>query len=447
MSLLFVSKATILTALSRALDLVEGQPPGHALRTAHIAVRLAEALQMPEEAKEDLYFAALLKDSGCSNNSVRIQKIFGGDEHLAKRAVKLIDWSSTTESLKFAWQNTERGQTLVAKLRRMASNLGPPTKVMNEVTEARCTRGAAIASLLNFRVSVAGAILYLDEHWDGKGAPYGKREQEIPALARILGFAQTFEIFLATFGLTEALDMAKGRSGSWFEPQIVKALDAFANDSAFWEKIGDEDFSFEQLPQLHEQVLDSDVDGICEAFAMIVDAKSSFTAEHSTRVMQYSVALADHFDFEPHRRLNLRRAALLHDIGKLGVPTGILEKPGRLDATEFDRIKLHPENGYRILSEIPGFEYAAEIASSHHEKLDGTGYWQGKKGDELSLDVRIVTVCDVFDALTAKRPYRDPMPLALVHKILTDDIGVAFDGDCVAAIKEIVQEENLPIAA
>lgn len=442
-----VSKATILAALSRALDLVEGQPPGHAIRTGHLAVRLGQTLGLPVEACEDLYYAALLKDSGCTNNSVRIQKIFGGDEHLAKRAVKLVDWSSTTESLKFAWLNTEKGQSLGAKLRRMAANLGPPTKVMNEVTEARCTRGAAIASMLNFRVGVAGAILYLDEHWDGKGAPYGKAGEDIPVLSRILGFAQTFEVFLATYGLHEAREMAIARKGSWFDPRIVDAVDKLVEDTGFWENLGDDQLVTDLMPQLQFQAVDSDVDGICEAFAMIVDAKSSFTAEHSTRVMQYSVRVAEELGFEPERVVALRRAALLHDIGKLGVPTGILEKPGKLDDTEFDRIKLHPEMGQKILGQIPGFEYAAEIASSHHEKLNGKGYWRGLAGDEISLDVRIVTVCDVFDALTAKRPYRDPMELPLVFKILDDDTGIAFDGDCVAALKTTVAKEQLSVAA
>ena len=182
------SKASILGALSQALDLVEGQPEGHALRTAKLALKLADLMGLSDQAKEDLYFAAVLKDSGCSNNAVRIQKMFGGDEFLAKRKVKLVDWTSNLESVKFAIAQTEAGNSIGAKLRRLAQNLGHPTKVMDEVTEARCTRGAMIAKMLGLNASVADAIQSLDEHWDGQGSPYKLKGDEIPLLARILCF-------------------------------------------------------------------------------------------------------------------------------------------------------------------------------------------------------------------------------------------------------------------
>ncbi|MBX3117601.1 MAG: HD domain-containing protein [Fimbriimonadaceae bacterium] len=441
------SKASILGALSQALDLVEGQPEGHALRTAQIALKIGETMGLSNRQREDLYFAAVLKDSGCSNNSVRIQQIFGGDEHLSKRAVKFIDWTSPAQSLKFAWQHTEAGRSLAAKLRRMASNIGSPNQVMNAMTEARCTRGAAIANMLSLNPAVADAILYLDEHWDGKGAPYQLAGDKIPILSRILCFAQTFEVFLACYGLEESLDMAAARSGRWFDPEVVQACVDFADDNSFLESIGDPSFVERELPELAGNAIESDIDAICEAFAMIVDAKSNFTSEHSTRVMQYSVLIAEHLGFDKARLSDLRRAALLHDIGKLGVPSGILEKPGRLDPEEFERVTLHPKFGHEILGRIPSFEYMAEIASAHHERLDGKGYWRGLGADDLSLDVRIVTACDVFDALSATRPYRAAMPLEKVWSILDSDIGTAFDGDCVAALKECIYDVKLVDAA
>jgi len=424
------TKASVLSALSRALDLVEGQPEGHAQRTANIAVRIAQKLGLTAHQCEDLFFAALLKDAGCSNNSVRVQKIFGGDEHLIKHGVKFVDWSSTAESLRFSWQNTEAGQSLGAKLRRMASNLGSPTAVMNEVTKARCTRGSEIARMLGFSSDAADAILYLDEHWDGKGAPYRKSKLQIPLLARILCLAQTFEVFVTAYGWEEAQTMLTKRRKTWFDPEVVDVVRAMSVSELIGFG-GDETF----LPSM--SALDSDLDNISKAFAMIIDAKSSFTSEHSTRVTQYSVEIAEEFGFDSNRITELRRGALLHDIGKLGVPTGILEKPGKLDETEFDRVKLHSLYGFEILSRIPVFEALAQIASSHHERLDGKGYWQGLSGEQISLDVRIVTVSDVFDALTADRPYRKGLPLDQVFDIMDRDAGTAFDHDCLAVLKQV----------
>lgn len=439
------SKACILGALSRALDLVEGQPQGHALRSARIALKIGEVYGLNPDQHDNLFYAAVLKDSGCSNNSVRIQKIFGGDEFLSKRAVKFIDWTSPVESLKFALKNTEAGQPLGAKLRRMASNLGPPGRIMNEVTEARCTRGAAIAKMLSFDDEVAGAVQHLDEHWDGKGSPVGLKGTDIPIHARILCLTQTLEVFFTAYGLSEAVEMAKARSGSWFEPELVDAFLAVSSDAEFWtdlQETSNEDFIERELPGLKFSAVGADIDAICEAFAMIVDAKSSFTSEHSTRVTNYAVELAQWFDFDRESITTIRRASLLHDIGKLGVSTGILEKPGRLDSEEFDRVKLHPKFSYEILNRIPTFEAIAEIASAHHERLDGKGYWRGLSAEELPLEVRIVTTSDVFDALTAKRPYRDAMPPDEALAIMERDVETAFDPACLDALRHCFVESK-----
>lgn len=405
------SKANILGALSQALDLVEGQPEGHALRTAKLALRLAEELGLNDVEKEDLYFAAVLKDSGCSNNAVRIQKMFGGDEFLAKQKVKLVDWTSNLESIKFAIAQTEAGNTVGAKLRRLAQNLGHPTKVMDEVTEARCTRGAMIAKMLGLSTEVAASIQALDEHWDGCGSPYKLKGSSIPLLARILCFCQTFEVFFQSFGLNSAYEMAAERNHKWFDPEIVRACKSISGDLRFWNTFNELDDLQSQVAEYHEAGIDADLNGIAEAFALIVDAKSSFTAEHSTRVARYAVQLGRHMDLPAETIKLLHRAGLLHDIGKLGISTAILEKPGKLDSDEFDQIKLHPKYSDMILRRIPTFEAIADLASTHHERLDGKGYWRGLGGEELTLASRIMTVSDVFDALSANRPYRDALPL------------------------------------
>ena len=443
------SKASILGALSQALDLVEGQPEGHALRTAKLALKLADLMGLSDQAKEDLYFAAVLKDSGCSNNAVRIQKMFGGDEFLAKRKVKLVDWTSNLESVKFAIAQTEAGNSIGAKLRRLAQNLGHPTKVMDEVTEARCTRGAMIAKMLGLNASVADAIQSLDEHWDGQGSPYKLKRDQIPLLARILCFCQTFEVFFQSFGLEAAYEMATDRNRKWFDPEIVSACQKLSTETKFWIELGNQDSFEDQVAHYHDAAIDADLDGIAEAFALIIDAKSSFTAEHSTRVARYAVQIGTQMGLDSDALKLLHRSGLLHDIGKLGISTAILEKPGKLDPEEFDQIKLHPKYSDLILRRIPTFEDIADLASTHHERLDGKGYWRGLGADQLSLASRIMTVSDVFDALSAKRPYRDALPLETIFEIMDRDRGTAFDDDCMTALHEIYSdcEKSRPLAA
>jgi putative nucleotidyltransferase with HDIG domain len=432
------TKAEILAALSHALDLVEGQPEGHAVRTCLLASRIAEEMALSDQDRDSLYFAALLKDSGCSSNSARIHKIFGGDEMLVKQGVKTVDWSSPLESIKYAIGATERGNGVVSKLRRMLGNLGPPAKVMDEVTLARCTQGAAIARQLGFDEAVAQAVEHLDEHWDGRGSPRHLRGDEIPVLARILGLAQTLEVFFTTFGLTAAMDMLDRREGTWFDPVTASAARSLAGDRGFWELLrAHAEESVQHLPIGAASAVadETDIDQICVAFAMIVDAKSSFTAAHSSRVTDVAVELGMLFEFDHERLRTLRRAALLHDIGKLGVPNSILEKPGRLDAGEFDRVQQHPRHSFEILKPIRAFDRVADIAAAHHERLDGSGYWRGLTASELDLDMRILAVADVFDALSAERPYREALPLPEVFAIMDREAGTGLDAACVDALR------------
>lgn len=445
--MLHPSKAKILAALSTALDLVEGQPEGHAIRTAAIALKIGKTIGLSESAMEDLLYAGLLKDCGCSNNSVRLQKIFGGDEVLMKRNVKFIDWTSTTENIKFALAYTERGQSMITKLKRLSQNLSTPMAIMNEVTEARCTRGAMIARKLGFSSEVADAVHALDEHWDGKGSPFGVKGPNIPILARVICLAQTFEVFLLAYGVDNALEMLSQRRGTWFDPELVDACFAFRDETSFWEYVGEVTCDTIVPEHLRGAAVDADVDAICEAFAMIIDAKSSFTAEHSTRVAEFAVMIGRELGMDFIQLVELRRAGLLHDIGKLAVSTSILEKPGKLDEEEFQVIRSHPKYSFMILRRIESFEEISQIASAHHERLDGRGYWQGLGAAELTMEMRIMTVADVYDALSANRPYRDAMPIEKCVEIMEKDSGSAFDPECLAALWSALGVDGLRMAA
>lgn len=150
-----------------------------------------------------------------------------------------------------------------------------------------------------------------------------------------------------------------------------------------------------------------------------IDAKDPYTAGHSERVMQYSVALGQRLGLSAKDLATLQKGALVHDIGKIGVPDGILTKPDKLTDEEFEIVKLHPEIGYKILMHMPSFQECLPIVRYHHERLNGTGYPCGLKADELSLSVRICAVADVYDALTSDRSYRKGMSDLEALRIIT----------------------------
>lgn len=134
----------------------------------------------------------------------------------------------------------------------------------------------------------------------------------------------------------------------------------------------------------------------------------------------------------------LRRAALLHDIGKLSVPNKILDKAGKLTAQEWEAVRLHPYYTQRILERIEGFKHLAFLASTHHEKLDGSGYYRNLRGNQLPISSRAITVADIYDALSAKRPYRDALPVEKVLEIMARDVPHALDASCFEALKSLV---------
>lgn len=435
-----LSLAEILSSLSYALDLTGGHPAGHAQRTCLIGMRLAQAIGLEGDDLSSLYHALLMKDAGCSSNAARMFEIFGSDDIAAKRLSKLHDWSNLFDAARYAAAVTLPQGALLTRARRLLHISTHQSETSGMMMQARCDRGAQIALSLGLGETAATCVRHLDEHWDGRGAPGKLAGEHISLLGRIACLAQTMDVFTQTFDVPTAYEIARKRAGKWFDPALVDAARSFENDAAFWQSVAEDPRATLLQLDVHaaiERASEARIDAVCDAFAQIVDAKSHFTAEHSSRVTHYAVEIAQGLGIGGRRLTILRRAALLHDIGKLAVSNAILDKPGQLTDDEFAQIKTHPFQTQRILSGIRGFANLTEIACAHHERLDGHGYWRGLTAEQLTLDMRILAVADVFDALSADRPYRSAMPVAQVFGILDKDAGVALDRDCIGILRDI----------
>ena len=200
-------------------------------------------------------------------------------------------------------------------------------------------------------------------------------------------------------------------------------------------------------PEHHTLSADEEtLDNLCITFADVIDAKSPFTFTHSSSVSQVAAAMGTQLGLKDEEVRMIRRAALLHDVGKLSVPNSILEKPGALTAEEWKAIANHPFYTHQILNRITGFEELAGIAAAHHEKLDGSGYYLGLRGPDLPLAARILAVADTYDALAADRPYRAAMPTEKALGIVAAQAPNKLDADCVEALTACVETglEALP---
>jgi HD-GYP domain-containing protein (c-di-GMP phosphodiesterase class II) len=434
-----IALSDVLGGLSYALDLTEGEPPGHAVRSCMIGMRLAEEIGLEADLRSHLFYALLLKDAGCSANSARMAALFGADDHQAKRTSKRVNWSRRFPAFLWALRTVAPGGPARARLDRLLA-IKAEGQVTRALMQARCDRGAEIAYLLGFEAPTAEAIRALDEHWDGEGQPRGLRGEEIPLLARILTLAQTAEIFHAAGGVTAAWRVARRRSGGWFDPALVEAFGAMRFDVAFWQSVRDGDLAAWEPA---DRVLVADearLDAIAYAFAGVIDAKSPWTYRHSDRTCVIVLGLATAVGADDDELSALRRAALVHDVGKLAISNRILDKPGRLTEFEFAIVRGHPAMTRRILERVPGFAGIAATAAAHHERLDGSGYPDGLTGEELTAPMRLLAVADVYEALTSERPYRRAMSSEEALRIVRAEAPHALDGDAADALAGLAHD-------
>lgn len=227
----------------------------------------------------------------------------------------------------------------------------------------------------------------------------------------------------------------------------MQAFEQVARSPGFWTQLGAEsiDAAVTALePGQFEVPLDDDyLDDIAAAFGQVVDSKSPFTSGHSARVATYAEAIARALGMGPERRRWLRRAALLHDVGKLGVSNAVLDKPGKLDSDEWAAVQEHAAHTQAILCRIQAFAELGRLAAAHHEKLDGTGYPLGLRGDQISLETRIITTADIFDAISAERPYRGAVPIPRTLEMMAENVGTAIDAACFEALKLVLAREGM----
>lgn len=427
----------VIAGLSRALDITEGHPRGHAARSCLVGMAIAAELGLSETERSDLFHALLLKDAGCSSNAARLHQLIGGDDQAAKRARWVTDWRRWPEKIRYGLEYAGRGERPWQRVVRIARVALVGERTERELFQIRCDRGAAIALDIGLSPATAAAIRWMDEHWDGGGQFEGLAGDRIPLLAQIIGLAQVMEIYWEQDGLEAARQVVRARRRRWFSPALADLGLALCDRRHFWRRLG----AVDPLTLLHEvapapamvHAEAGRLDRVVEAFAGVIDAKSPYTHDHSRRVGDYAVAAARRLGFTADRLTRLRRAALLHDIGKLGIPDMILLKPGPLTEAEWEIMRRHPQYARDMLWPIAYLRPAVDIPYCHHEKWDGTGYPRGLAGETIPLAARIFAVVDVWDALRSDRPYRPAWAEQRVREYIADLSGTHFDPTVVSA--------------
>lgn len=446
-----VCLSEVLSALSFALDLTENAEPGHALRSCLLGMRLAATIGLQQTECSSLFYALQLKDVGCSSNAARMTAIVGGDDRVLKTAAKLQDWTRphrpSPRVVRVLWSQVLPGAPIWKRLSRIVTVARTQHANNAVMISMRCERGANIVRRLDLGENVAEAVRHLDEHWDGSGYPDGLRASAIPLLARISSLAQNLDIFACADGQRAALNLVRSRRGTWFDPELVWAAESLAVEGKLWSHCGRND----DVENTRSAVLDLDpglslhltaerLDRICEAFAEVIDAKSPFTFRHSVGVAEIAFAIAEELGLDRDACRNLRRAGLLHDLGKLSVPNTILDKKGKLTEAEWTVVREHPRLSGSILRRVPALAQLGKLAEEHHERLDGSGYPKRMIARDLSIESRILALADTYAAMVEERPYREPMSREDALRQLLPAVGKRLDPGCFEALRYVSQD-------
>ena len=397
-----------MVALSHATDLAIGQPVEYALKSCVLGMRLALALGLQGDALREVYAHALLRYIGCNAETDAMAALFG-DEIELRRSLAPIDVGNPAELapvLLRAIVRAQSGQPLGAMVWGVLKGLATSKSETVAGFRAHCETAERFARRFGFGDAIVRQLGQFAERWDGKGFPNGVRGEAIAPAVRVVTLAQDAIVLCEAQGLEVALSTVKKRRGKAYDPrmadvfvstagQLMAGLDA----ASTWEAV----LALE--PEPHVLLNEAELDEACLALADFADIKSPFTFGHSRAVAALAAEAGRGCGLPEADVTTLRRAALLHDIGQVAISSGIFAKPSALTDSEREKIRLHPYHAERILARPAALARLAQIASGHHERLDGSGYHRGTRGEASPL-AKILAAAEVYRALIEARPHR-----------------------------------------
>jgi len=438
--------AEMVASLSLATDLGMGQPMEQALRTCLLSMRAARALAVTSPDLTATYYLALLRFVGCTADAHEAALAAGGDEIADRAAIAPVVMADMRAYLGYLLRDLAKDSPLPTRLKLIARALGEGKEGANRQMAAHCEVAQMLAQRMGLPGPVGVNVGATFERWDGKGIPGDLAADTIPVPARIVSVARDVDIFYRLGGWPLASKVLLKRRGHAYSPDVAGA---FIDQGAAWLQELDALPAWEAVleaePEPHMHVGETELDAILGAFADFVDIKSPFTLGHSTEVAGLASKAAQHASLHGDEVRDLCRAALVHDLGKAGIPNGIWDKPGSLSMSERERVRLHPYLTERILAPSAPLQRIALIAGSHHERLDGSGYHRGIQGEALTRASRLLAAADVFQAMGQDRPYRPALaPDARVAALQHEAEAGRLDRDAVRCVLAAAGEHVSP---
>ena len=429
-----VRLAELVAALSLGIDLGFGQPMEHVLRQCLIALRLAERIELDDQARSAVYYTALLINVGCHSDAHEQAKWFGDDI-----ALKSGKYDYEFGSVRAAVAGLRSIGAGYPALHRFRLGLEFAISGHREV-DGMIAHHAAIARSLGEQLSLSDEVLEAlggaYEQWDGKGWPGKLRGEQVPIPARIAQLAEFTEVAFRVGGVSAARELARRRAGKQFDPALA---DLMASDAetilSGLDTVSTWDAVIGAEPALAVVLSGDRFDEALAAIANFVDLKSPYALGHARAVADLVAAAGEQLGLSDSEIRTLRRAGLVHDLGRLGVSNSIWDKPGPLGAGEWERVRLHPHITERMLHQSAALAPLGQIAVQHRERLDGSGYPRALAGATISRAARIVGAADAYQAMREPRPYRPARSTDHAAAELRAEVKAGrYDADAVEAV-------------
>lgn len=436
----------LIAALSLASDLSIGEPMEHALRRCLLAVRLGEAAGCSDADLATTYDLALLRSIGCNADQFEIGRRFGNEQIVASRYVR-TDFDRPREALRFVVTSIGRDDSPPRRVRKIADAMVSGKRPWQALLTAHCEVAQGIAARIGYGPAVIAAIDHVFERWDGTGIPGRVSGDEIALPARIVFLAAEMEVMHREHGIESAQAYARRRRGTAYDPALV---DRFCRDAttvlaplstnSVWEPV------LAAEPGPPRWLSGERIDAAVGAMAGFVDLKSPYTLRHSTGVAALAESAGRAFHLAQDDLILLRRAALIHDLGRAAIPTTIWEKPGSLAFGEWERVRLHPYFTERMFARSTVLARYGAIAALHHERLDGSGYHRGIKTGPFPVAAHLLAAADVYHALTEARPHRaEHAPEAAAAILQAEARTGRLDPEAVAAVLGAAGHATKPV--
>ena len=429
-----VTLAELVATLSLVADLGMGRPMERVLRQTVIAIRLGTTSGMDQATQTSAYYTSLLTWVGCATDTSEVAALFG-DETALYADTRDGDLGGVTLAL-FVARHLGRGKSGFRRIGMVGRFLATAGRSVQQVMMAHCQEARDFAERLDLGPAVCEPLLQSFERWDGRGVPGSAGADALAPAIRLVHLADSVEAFHHAGGTEAALRVARDRRGTQFDPDLVdcfrarhtEILDGIGAISA-WDEVIALD------PQLGSALTDERLDRALAAFADFADLKSPLRLGHSRGVADIAAQAGATLGLPADQVVMLRRAALVHDIGMIGIPSAVWDERKDWSLSQRERARTHPYLTERMLARIPSLAQVGHCASLHHERLDGSGYPHGLRGNAISLPARILGAADVYNALRQPRPHRPALEAPDAERTMREEVRAGrLDGDAVQAV-------------